>query len=110
MICGLNVQRIIGLNAATAAVLTAGAGILLSYQERLDPTLGFRFSVIGIISTLAGYPFGPAGAVLGAFALALFETLVLYVVDPGLRDAAVYLCLFLVVLWTYRRSRVPLDG
>jgi len=110
MICGLNVKKIIGLNAAAAALLTAGAGILMSYQERLDPTLGFRFSVIAIVSTLIGFPLGPAGAVVGAYVLALFETLVLYVVDPGLRDAAVYAGLFLVLVWTYRRSLVPPEG
>lgn len=109
-ISGLNVRRLIGVNAAFASLLTAGSGVLMSYQERLDPTLGFRFSIIAIVATLIGYPLGPGGAVLGAYGLALLETLVLYIVDPGLRDAAVYGCLFLVVLWTYRRSPIPVDS
>jgi branched-chain amino acid transport system permease protein len=108
-IYGLNVRKLISLNALLAALLTASAGILLSYEQRLDPTLGFRFSVIGIVATLIGRPLGPVGAILGAYALALFETLVLYAVNPGLRDAAVYSCLIVVVAWTYRRSLVPVS-
>lgn len=109
MICGVNVRRIIATNAAVASCLTAGAGVLLSYHERLDPALGMRFSVIGIISTLAGSRLGPAGAVVGGLGLALAESLVLYCVDPALRNATVYLCLFGVVLFTYRHSSVPTD-
>lgn len=107
VICGINVSRVLRMNALAAAALTAGAGVLLCYQERLDPSLGMRFSIIGIVSTLAGFRFGPAGAVLGGLALALIESAVLYLVDPALRNVAVYTCLFAVVLWTYRRSVVP---
>ncbi len=109
-IFGLNVRRIVATNAVMASLLTAGAGILLSYQDRLDPTLGFKFSIVGIVSTLIGYPLGPGGAVIGAYGLALLETLVLYLVAPGLRDAAVYTCLFVVVVWIYRRRLFPEEG
>ena len=83
---------------------------MLSYQERIDPLLGLRFSLIAIVSTLAGNAFGPPGAVVGAFALALFESLVLYLVDPGLRNAAVYLSLLVVLFWTYRIRAIPDQG
>jgi branched-chain amino acid transport system permease protein len=109
-ICGVNVKRVVGLNAAAAALLTAGAGVLFSYQDRLDPTLGMRFSIVAIVATLAGIRLGPAGAVLGAFAFGLLESLVLYLVDPGLRDTAVYFCLLVVVLVTYRRRLLPETG
>ena len=107
LICGINVRRIVALNAAASGVVTAAAGVLLSYQERMDPALGIRFSIIAIISTLVGTPLGPAGAVVGAIAFALFESLVLYLVDPGLRNSAVYLCLLAIVLAVYRRQTLP---
>jgi len=103
-ICGVDVQRILYVNAMLAAFLTAGAGVLMSHQERLDPTLGFRFSIIAIVATLIGQSLGPAGALIGGYLLALFETFVLYFVDPGLRDAAVYGCLFVVVSVTCRAN------
>jgi branched-chain amino acid transport system permease protein len=102
---GLNVRRITMINALLAAVATACGGVLLVYQERVDPALAFRFSVIGIVSTLVGYRLGPAGAVFGAYVVALLETLVLYLVDPRLRDTAVYVCLMLVILYSIRRER-----
>jgi branched-subunit amino acid ABC-type transport system permease component len=107
-ICGLNVGMLVAANGIAAALLTGSAGILLSYQQQLDPTQGFRYSIIGIVSTLIGNPLGPGGSVLGAYTLALFETFVLYAVDPQLRDTAVYIVLFVVVAITYRKSRVPL--
>lgn len=106
-ICGVNVRKVIRVNALLAASLTAGAGVLLVYQERLDPSLGMRFSIIAIVSTLAGFRFGPAGAVVGGFALAFLESFVLYLVDPALRNLAVYICLFVIVLLTFRRSAIP---
>lgn len=109
-ICGVNVRRVVVVNGLLSAFLTTGAGILLSYQERIDPLLGFRFSIIAIVSTLAGGAFGPSGAVVGAFVLALFESTVLYLVDPGLRNAAVYVGLLAVLLWTYGRQSIPDQG
>jgi branched-subunit amino acid ABC-type transport system permease component len=102
-ICGLRVALVVRSNAVIAALFTAGAGILLSYQQRIDPSLGLRFSLVAIVATLAGQRFGLLGALAGAFGLAFFESLVLYLVDPGLKDAAVYACLIAVVLWTQRR-------
>ena len=106
-IYGLNIRRLTLLNSAAAALLTAAAGVAMSYQERIEPALGFRFSVVAIVATLIGHPLGPAGAVAGAYILAFLESFVLYLVDPSLRDAAVYLGLILIVTWTYRRSGLP---
>lgn len=103
---GLNVGKIVSLNALAAALLSSGAGVLLNYIERIDPYLGLRFSVIAIVATLVGIRAGPGGAVLGAFLLALLEALVLYLVSPALRNTLVYLALFLVVLWNHRSAAV----
>ncbi|MEM1330041.1 MAG: branched-chain amino acid ABC transporter permease [Planctomycetota bacterium] len=103
---GMPVRFILAINALIAGLLTSGAGILMSYQERLDPTLGLRFSVIAIVSTLAGSFLGVAGAVAGALLLAFLETIVLYFIDPALRNSAVYAGLFFVLLVQYRRHRL----
>jgi branched-chain amino acid transport system permease protein len=105
-ICGINVKRVIALNAVAASLLAAGAGVLLTYEDRLEPTLGMRFSIIAIVATLVGIRLGPGGAVLGAYAFGLLESVVLYLVDPGLRDSVVYFCLLAAVTVTYRRKLI----
>nr|VFK59926.1 MAG: Branched-chain amino acid ABC-type transport system, permease component [Candidatus Kentron sp. TC] len=109
MIFGLGVNRILTVNAIFSATLTAAAGVMLSYQERIDPGLGFRFSIIAIVATLIGYRLGPGGAIFGGFLLAFLEAIVLYLVDPGLRNGAVYLCLFITGILAYRRVEIPHD-
>jgi branched-subunit amino acid ABC-type transport system permease component len=96
-ICGVNVRRVL-------------IGILLSHQERLDPLLGLRFSMIGIVCTLAGLRLGPAGAIVGALVLAFLESIVLYVVNPELRNATVYFGLLVLLLVAYRHRDLPSQG
>lgn len=107
---GVNVGRVRLLNAGVAALVATTAGILLSYQERLEPTLGMRFSIVAIVSTLVGNRLGASGAVVGALALGFLESFVIYVVDPRLRDSVIYLSLFFVISFTYGRKLLPLTS
>jgi branched-chain amino acid transport system permease protein len=105
---GVNVGRVRLLNAGVASLIATTAGVLLSYQERFEPTLGMRFSIIAVVSTLVGNRLGASGAVVGALALGFLESFVIYVFDPRLRDSVIYLALFVVVSFTYSRRLLPL--
>ncbi len=69
---------------------------MLSYQQAMDASQGFRLSVVAIVATLVGGSSGPPGAIAAAYLVALLEASLIYFVDPRLRDAALYAFLFVI--------------
>jgi branched-subunit amino acid ABC-type transport system permease component len=106
LIVGIDVTRVRIVTSLMSGLLTAGAGVLLSYQERIDPRLGMRFSIVAVIATLSGQALGPSGALLGGLLLASCEALVLYLFNPALRNGVVYGLLVLILYLSFRSKSI----
>jgi branched-chain amino acid transport system permease protein len=73
---GIRVNVTVAVSFALAAALAGAAGLLLSNQYLVTPTDGAMLMLKAYIATVIGGWGRIWGAALGAFAIAVFETLV----------------------------------
>lgn len=95
---GINVERIKMYSFALGASLAAAAGSLVAPIYYISPTVGFHYTLIGIvIVALAG-----AGNILGAFfgglLLGVIEALTSYYLGAQLKDLSYFLIFILILL------------
>lgn len=99
---GIDINIVIATAFAIGSALAAVAGIMLGGQYgRIDPLMGFIPGLKAFVAAVIGGIGSVPGAVLGGYALGLFEILMvgLLPVDySGYRDAFVFLLLIVVLL------------
>lgn len=95
----IDVPRTAAFAFALGGALTACGGALLSSFLTFNAAMGVVFTMKALIIVIMGGVGDPRGAVIAAFLLALVETLVAAVVDPGLTLAATYLLFVLTLLF-----------
>jgi branched-chain amino acid transport system permease protein len=98
-VVGINPERIIVYSFAIGSALAAVAGILISFETNIEPTMGFNALLKGIIASIIGGIGSIPGAVLGAFFLGLAENLGIWKISAGWKDAIAFgiLILFLLI-------------
>lgn len=74
-VVGINSERIIMASFAIGSALAGVAGILISYETNIEPTMGFNAILKGIIASIIGGIGSIPGAVLGGYFLGLAENL-----------------------------------
>lgn len=99
---GIDINIVIATAFAIGSALAAVAGIMLGGQYgRIDPLMGFIPGLKAFVAAVIGGIGSVPGAVLGGYALGLFEILLvglLPVAFSGYRDAFVFLLLIVVLL------------
>ena len=88
---GIPVRLTIAVSFALAAALAGAAGLLLSNQYLVTPTDGGTLMLKAYVATVIGGWGRIWGAVLGAFAIAVFETLVAATASYLVAEALLYL-------------------
>ncbi len=98
-IVGINPQRIIMVAFLIGSMLAGAAGMLVSYETNLGPTMGFSAVMKGIIAAIIGGVGSIPGAVVGGFLVGLVENLGIWKISAGWKDSIAFalLILFLVV-------------
>lgn len=99
---GIDINIVIATAFAIGSALAAVAGIMLGGQYgRIEPLMGFVPGLKAFVAAVIGGIGSVPGAVLGGYALGLFEILLvglLPVAYTGYRDAFVFLLLIVVLL------------
>lgn len=95
----IDVPRASAFAFALGGALTACGGSLLSMFLTFNATMGVVFTMKALIIVIMGGVGDPRGALIAAFLLALVETLVASLVDPGLTLAATFLLFILTLLF-----------
>lgn len=95
----IDVPRASAFAFALGGALTACGGGLLSMFLTFNATMGVVFTMKALIIVIMGGVGDPRGALIAAFLLALVETLVASLVDPGLTLAATFLLFILTLLF-----------
>ncbi|MCH7575335.1 MAG: branched-chain amino acid ABC transporter permease [Candidatus Marinimicrobia bacterium] len=98
-IVGINPERVIGLSFFIGSMLAGAAGILISLETNLEPTMGFTAILKGIIAAIIGGIGSIPGAVFGGYFLGMAENLGIWKIQAGWKDAIAFgiLILFLLV-------------
>lgn len=95
----IDVARTSALAFAIGGALTAIGGALLSMFLTFNASMGVVFTMKALIIVIMGGVGDPRGAVIAAMLLALAETAVATLIDPGLTLAATYGLFVLVLLF-----------
>lgn len=98
-VVGINPEKIIVTSFAIGSALAGAAGILISFETNIEPTMGFSAILKGIIASIVGGIGSIPGAVLGGFFLGLAENLGIWKIQAGWKDAIAFgiLIIFLLI-------------
>lgn len=97
-VVGINPERIILTSFAIGSALAGAAGILISFETNIEPTMGFNALLKGIIASIIGGIGSIPGAVLGGFFLGLAENLGIWKISAGWKDAIAFAILIIFLL------------
>ncbi len=97
-VIGINPERIIMASFAIGSALAGAAGILISLETNIEPTMGFGALLKGIIAAIVGGIGSIPGAVLGGLFLGLAENLGIWKISAGWKDCIAFLILIVFLL------------
>lgn len=99
-IIGINVNRHILIVFALSAALASIAGILLGYENFLQPTRGVQIGIRAFSAIILGGVGSLPGGLIGGFVIGFAENLIpgLGLVSTGYKDSINYFILILVML------------
>ena len=97
-VVGINPERIIRSSFAIGSALAGAAGILISLETNIEPTMGFGALLKGIIASIIGGIGSIPGAVLGGFFLGLAENLGIWKISAGWKDCIAFVILIIFLL------------
>lgn len=98
-VVGINPEKIIMTSFVLGSALAGAAGILISFETNIEPTMGFNAILKGIIASIVGGIGSIPGAVLGGFFLGFAENLGIWKIQAGWKDAIAFgiLIVFLLI-------------
>jgi branched-chain amino acid transport system permease protein len=98
-VVGINPEKIILYSFAVGSALAGIAGILISLETNIEPTMGFSAILKGIIASIIGGIGSIPGAVLGGFFLGVAENIGIWKIQAGWKDAIAFLILIIFLLF-----------
>jgi len=111
-IVGINPEKIILTSFAIGSALAGAAGILISFETNIQPTMGFSALLKGIIACIIGGIGSIPGAVLGGFFLGLAENLGIWKISAGWKDCIAFVILIVFLLirpWGFLGTKTEKD-
>lgn len=97
-IVGINPERIILAAFAIGSALAGAAGILISLETNIEPTMGMNAILKGIIASIIGGIGSIPGAMLGGLFLGLAENLGIWKISAGWKDCIAFVILIVFLL------------
>ena len=97
-VVGIDPERIITWSFIIGSALAGAAGILISLETNIEPTMGFNALLKGIIASIVGGIGNIPGAVLGGFFLGLAENLGIWKIQAGWKDSIAFAILIIFLL------------
>jgi branched-chain amino acid transport system permease protein len=97
-VVGINSEKIIMAVFAIGSALAAVAGILISLETNIEPTMGFNAILKGIIASIVGGVGNIPGALFGGLFLGLAENLGIWKIQAGWKDTIAFVILIIFLL------------
>lgn len=97
-VVGINPERIILISFVIGSALAGAAGILISLETNIEPTMGFSALLKGIIASIVGGIGSIPGAMFGGFFLGIVENLGIWKISAGWKDCISFLVLIIFLL------------
>ncbi len=97
-IVGINPERIILAAFAIGSALAGAAGILISLETNIEPTMGMNAILKGIIASIIGGIGSIPGAMFGGLFLGIAENLGIWKISAGWKDCIAFAILIVFLL------------
>lgn len=97
-VVGINPERIILAAFAIGSALAGAAGILVSLETNIEPTMGMNAILKGIIASIIGGIGSIPGAMFGGLFLGLAENLGIWKISAGWKDCIAFVILIVFLL------------
>jgi branched-chain amino acid transport system permease protein len=97
-VVGINPERIILAAFAIGSALAGVAGMLVSLETNIEPTMGMNAILKGIIASIIGGIGSIPGAVFGGLFLGLAENLGIWKISAGWKDCIAFAILIVFLL------------
>jgi len=98
-VVGINPEKTILWSFFIGSSLAGIAGVLVSLETNLEPTMGFSALLKGIIAAIVGGIVSIPGAVLGALLLGFAENFGIWFIPAGWKDAIAFAILIIFLLF-----------
>ncbi len=97
-VIGINIDRTISAVFIIGSMLAAVGGVLVGYEQNLNPTMGVSMSIKGFTAAVVGGIGNIYGAVIGGFAIGLIENIGIWFIPSGYKDAIAFFILVLMLV------------
>lgn len=97
-VVGINPERIILAAFAIGSALAGAAGILISLETNITPTMGMNAILKGIIASIIGGIGSIPGAMFGGLFLGVAENLGIWKISAGWKDCIAFVILIVFLL------------
>ena len=98
-VVGIDPERIIFMAFLVGSALAGIAGMLISLETNIEPTMGFTAILKGMIAAIIGGIGSIPGSVFGGFFLGLAENLGIWKIPSGWKDAISFVILIIFLLF-----------
>ncbi len=97
-VVGIEVHSIVAVGVALGSAIGALAGILISLDLGIMPTMGFQALLLAVVATVVGGVGSISGAVLAGITLGLLQQLAVWRLPTQWQDAVVFAALVVVLV------------
>lgn len=98
-VSGIYPERVILYAFGIGSALAGMAGVLISLETNIEPTMGMNAILKGIIASIIGGIGSIPGAVLGGFFLGIIENLGIWKIQAGWKDTISFAVLIIFLLF-----------
>lgn len=97
-VVGIDSERIIMYAFLIGSMLAGAAGVLISLETNIEPTMGLNAMLKGVIAAIIGGIGSIPGAMLGGLFLGLIENFGVWKISAGWKDAIAFAILIVFLL------------
>lgn len=98
-VSGIYPEKTILYSFGIGSLLAGMAGVLISLETNIEPTMGFNAILKGIIAAIIGGIGSIPGAVLGGFFLGIVENFGIWKIQAGWKDTISFAVLIVFLLF-----------
>jgi branched-chain amino acid transport system permease protein len=98
-VSGIYPEKVILYAFGIGSAIAGMAGVLISLETNIEPTIGMNAILKGIIASIIGGIMSIPGAVLGGFFLGIVENLGIWKIQAGWKDTIAFAVLILFLLF-----------
>ncbi|MEM4970359.1 MAG: branched-chain amino acid ABC transporter permease [Sulfolobales archaeon] len=95
---GLNIDRVYMAATILSVVLPLIAGVAISMRVQIYPSMGLEYLALALVITALGGLGNPLGSLVGAIAYTAMDSLISYLLPPGLKLFYLYILFLLILL------------